>query len=181
MVFIDEVCQAVVNAASQPWGIESPPATAVWGYVLNYDEDKDLGRRVNIFPDPAGLVQSGTGTRRNDQFDYAVLLVVCEKCPVDQRVPSTGAVDVAGVSGQPTRDWMTERIRWSIQFFRRLSNARADSEDPAIKRLEVKSFETGEISTLIPQLGEVVSIWDPEAAARGIFQAQFRIVYRELE
>lgn len=172
MVTTDEVCEAVAARLKDELG----DAVAIeWGFSIRHDETKDTGRRIDIYPDPEGLSQAPLRTRAGDSWDHAVLITVWQVCPKNQRNPADSLTLPPGL---PTRDWMRDSMRWGLKnVFRRISEEREDET----WRIVVKDFDTGDEVELWPQEATVIAQYDPTAEERGVFMAEYRIVFREQE
>jgi hypothetical protein len=174
MIYGDDLCESLAALMVAELQDGNPDNVVVrWGFSLRADEKFTGQRYVDLFPDPESPVQAGVKIRGGDGFDHAVLVVVWENCPPEHRNKSDEPI---GEPGKPNREWMRERLRWSLRnVFRRYSDERDRF------RLNAKDLDTGEEVELYPSEASVVQQYDPAAEERGSFVAQYRLVFREQE
>ena len=106
-------------------------------------------RTVYVFP--LGFGQQDGGTRGEDVTDYRVGVVAVCRSPV---VP-------------PAADWVDAELTFVVES---VFNPLQDARDGAA------ALDGGR---LVPQAAEVVSAFDPEQIAAGVFFADVSITYRE--
>jgi hypothetical protein len=148
---INRVIDAVVQFVAGQW-VPSTPDSVERQYLAPFELEKMTGRRVVFFP---ARYLNNPADRESDEFVYSVAAVVAEKY---------------SAAGEPTRDWVDERVEFVDQLNDWLDLSREPLE-----------FGAANGRRLITQSASV-EVYDADLLnTKKIFWSELALEFREIE
>jgi hypothetical protein len=155
MAGITEVCEAVTQGTREWWGPSgNDSVTRDYRPDLNPNKSWPAGRKVYV--GPLAYAQTGIADRGTDIWDYEVEVVVAEQCDES--------------TGDPTKEWVDERIDFADGMYKVLGDVRREKRTGGL------------LKGLVCQTAEVRVVYDAESLREmKRFFSQLVFTYRRLE